>query len=211
MNKLPRTEKVCRTNPAPAANGDRVKARSIPLKNESDLLVRLRCGDATAYKEMVDQFSGEMFGLAFSLMGNAADAEDVLQQTFLGAFRGIGAFEGRSSVRTWLTRIVANQASKARRSRYLRSTVSIDAQLVADDTPELQVTGSHNRVDSRLDLWGLLEQLSSEHREILVFRELQGMTYREIARVLRLPRGTIESRLFRARQELRRRFERHFA
>ena len=110
----------------PVDAGKRGQSHFTLRDKDAELLQRLRRGDAAAFKEMVDQFSDELFGLAYSLTGNAADAEDVLQQTFFGAFRRIGAFEGRSSIKTWLVRIVANQASKSRRSRRIRRAVPID-------------------------------------------------------------------------------------
>jgi len=195
----------------PVNAGNRGQSHFKLRAKDAELLQRLRRGDAAAFKEMVDQFSDELFGLAYSLTGNAADAEDVLQQTFLGAFRRIGSFEGRSSIKTWLVRIVANQASKARRSRRIRRAVPIDERLATlDGAPAPHVSSSEARIDSRLDLTAMLEQLSPEHREVLVLREVQGMSYEEISKALKLPRGTVESRLFRARQDLRRRFEKHF-
>jgi len=203
----------------PVDVGSRGKSHFTLRAKDAELLQRLRRGDAAAFKEMVDQFSDELFGLAYTLTGNAADAEDVLQQTFLGAFRRIGSFEGRSSIKTWLVRIVANQSSKARRSRRIRRAVPIDERLATIDprprsgqagSPAPQVSSPQAGVDSRLDLAAMLEQLSPEHREVLVLREVQGMSYQEISQALKLPQGTVESRLFRARQDLRRRFENHF-
>jgi RNA polymerase sigma-70 factor (ECF subfamily) len=193
----------------PSGTGDAGPARFPVRAKEAELLGRLRVGDAAAFSEMVDQFSDDLFGLAYSLTGNAADAEDVLQQTFLGAFRRISAFEGRSSLKTWLVRITANQASKVRRSRRSRWALSIDERLATTDSAP-EIPSPQAPVDSRLDLAFMLAQLSPEHREVLVLREVQGMTYEEIGRALKLPRGTVESRLFRARQDLRRRFEKHF-
>jgi RNA polymerase sigma-70 factor (ECF subfamily) len=195
----------------PVDAGRRGQAHFKLRPKDAELLQRLRRGDAAAFKEMVDQFSDELFGLAYSLTGNAADAEDVLQQTFLGAFRRIGAFEGRSSIKTWLVRIVANQASKSRRSRRIRRAVPIDERLATiDGAPAPQVSSAEACVDSRIDLADMLQQLSPEHREVLVLREVQQMSYEQISQALKLPQGTVESRLFRARQDLRRRFAKHF-
>ncbi len=170
--------------------------------NEAELVTRIRAGDGRAFKALVDQFSDSLYGLARSLVGNAADAEDVLQQTFLGAFNRIHAFEGRSSLHTWLARILFNQASKNRRSRRVRRAMSIhDSQegresSATGDRGLTSQSGVHG-VDSRVDIDLMLEALSPEHREVIVLRELHRFSYDEIAQSLGLPRGTVESRLFR--------------
>jgi RNA polymerase sigma-70 factor (ECF subfamily) len=149
--------------------------------------------DEATFHDLVDRYTNEMYRLAVSLVGNAADAEDVVQETFSGAFQALPNFDGRSSVRTWLSRILVNQAAKWRRRRKVRRTVVLDAA-APGPSPESGL---------RIDVLGALETLSPEHREIIALREFQGMSYEEIADVLGVPRGTVESRLFRARQELR--------
>jgi RNA polymerase sigma-70 factor (ECF subfamily) len=181
-------------------------------RNDLDLVERIRSGDGTAFRELVATYSDDLFGLAYSLLGNASDAEDALQQTLLGAFSRIDSFEGRSSLNTWLVRILYNQASKLRRYRRVRRMAPIDARdgtVEGAPTPRSESTSS--AVDSKVDVSAMLEELSPEHREILVLRELHRMSYDELAETLKIPRGTVESRLFRARQDLRRRFEGYFS
>ena len=164
-----------------------------PSETESASPHRRERGDEAAFHELVDRYANEMFRLAVSLVGNATDAEDVLQETFAGAFQAMPDFEGRSSVRTWLSRILVKQAAKWCRRRKVRRTVVLDAS-APGPSPEQGL---------RIDVLGALETLSPEHREVIALREFQGMSYEEIAEVLGVPRGTVESRLFRARQELR--------
>ncbi|MGO8702767.1 MAG: RNA polymerase sigma factor [Candidatus Brocadiia bacterium] len=164
-----------------------------PSETESAAPHPRRRDDEAAFHELVDRYANEMFRLAVSLVGNAADAEDVLQETFAGAFQAMPNFEGRSSVRTWLSRILVKQAAKWCRRRNVRRTVMLDAT-APGPSPEQSL---------RIDVLGSLETLTPEHREVIALREFQGMSYEEIAEVLGVPRGTVESRLFRARQELR--------
>jgi RNA polymerase sigma-70 factor (ECF subfamily) len=164
-----------------------------PSETESASPRKRARDDEAAFHELVDRYANEMFRLAVSLVGNAADAEDVVQETFTGAFQAMPDFEGRSSVRTWLSRILVKQAAKWRRRRNVRRTVVLDAT-APGPSPEQGL---------RIDVLGTLETLSPEHREVIALREFQGMSYEEIAEVLGVPRGTVESRLFRARQELR--------
>jgi RNA polymerase sigma-70 factor (ECF subfamily) len=107
-------------------------------------------------------------------------------------------------MRTWLVRILVNQVRmwrRTRRSRGLDETTSLPASLAAASAP------AERGVDAKLDLTEMLSQLSEEHRQVIILRELQGMSYQEMARALDVPRGTVESRLFRAREELRKRFK----
>jgi RNA polymerase sigma-70 factor (ECF subfamily) len=181
---------------------------------DAEIVQRIRTGDPEGFPEMVRRYSGELYSLACSLVGNAADAEDVLQLAFVGALRGIERFQGRSSLRTWLYSIVANQASKVRRSKKVRRALSLDQPVggehgdgrvgIPDGVPHTRSPAP--AVDGRLDVAVMLETLSPEHRDVIVLRELQQLSYDEIAETLGIPRGTVESRLFRARRALKERF-----
>ena len=176
----------------------RLKARDA----DAELLRRTALGNGSAFHQLVDKHADRLYRVAYLLVGNAADAEDVLQEALAGAFRSAKKFEGRSSVQSWLTRIVVTQAAKFWRGRYGKRDVSLEADI---DQPSK--SGGTGAVDAKLDLSAALQQLSSEHREVLVLREIDGMAYEEMAEVLGVPRGTIESRLFRARAELKKKLK----
>ena len=171
-------------------------AEKCPEATDAELLRKAATGDGAAFHALVDRHAQRMYRIAVSLVGNAADAEDVLQEAFAGAYKGLSGFEGRAAVKTWLTRILYMQAAKWRRDRLGKRMGSID-------TVEPSVAGSSDGVEIRIDLQAALLLLSPEHREVLMLREFEGMAYEEMAEVLDLPRGTIESRLHRARNELR--------
>ena len=103
------------------------------------------------------------------------------------------------SVKTWLTRILFTQAAKWRRDRRRRR----DTRPIAPVEAEASVPGRTGGVEARIDLHAALAKLSEEHRQVLMLREFEGMAYEEMAEVLGVPRGTVESRLHRARNELR--------
>lgn len=172
----------------------------IRQEHEEAFLRRLRRHEQSAFHELVDRYSRQLFGVAYSMVGNAADAEDVVQETFTAAFAGIGRFRGEASVRTWLMQILVRQCARVQRSRGRRMTIGIDKaeQLVEEPSAA---------AESRMDVTEVLQKLSSEHREVIVLRELQGMSYDEMAETLKIPRGTVESRLHRARQELKAKFQ----
>jgi RNA polymerase sigma-70 factor (ECF subfamily) len=174
---------------------------------DSELLRKAQHGDDAAFHELVDRYAGSLFRLAVALVGNEADAEDVVQETILGAFRHMGAFQRRSSVKTWLFRILSKRAARCHRSRRRHPTVPFRETSEASElTPGHAADASAaDRIDTRLDILETIGALSTPHQQVVVLRELEGMSYAEIAEVLNVPRGTVESRLFRARQELKKR------
>ncbi len=166
--------------------------------SDAELVRRVRRGDGSAFGQLVDRHGRRLLGLAMSMLGNAADAEDVVQDALTGAFGGLGRFQGRSSVKTWLTRILVNKIARLRRSQRVRRAQPIEHVL---DPPGLaDATGE---ADVRMDVRAVLAGLSEDHRAVIVLRAMQGMSYDEIAEALDVPRGTVESRLFRAREILK--------
>lgn len=172
----------------------------IGQEQADEFLKRLRRHEQAAFHELVDVYSQQLFRVAYSMVGNSADAEDVVQETFTAAFAGIGKFRGESSLKTWLMQILVRQCAKVLRSRGRRMTIGIEK---ADEPLHDPAPAS----ESKLDVIEMLQKLSPEHREVIVLRELQGMGYEEIAAALKIPRGTVESRLHRARQELKAKFQ----
>jgi RNA polymerase sigma-70 factor (ECF subfamily) len=179
------------------------------LQSDRELVEASASGDPRAFHALVDRHGAAMLRLARSLCRTRSDAEDVVQETFAGAFRGLSGFDGRASVRTWLSRILVRQAAKAwNRSSRHRGTLPLES-------PEAQSGGwrmpdgrggagsATSSVDQRLDMQQILEKLAEDHRQVIVMREIQGMSYAEMAEALGVPQGTIESRLHRARGELR--------
>jgi RNA polymerase sigma-70 factor (ECF subfamily) len=190
-----------------------------PLQPGDLELVRAAAhGDQKAFHALVDRHAQDLFRLALSMTPTRVDAEDLCQETFAGAFAGLKRFNGQSTVRTWLTSILMRQAAKAwHRSRHTRKMLSIDGSAAgagavgagtADDSSWVgsgpTVPPQEAAVDRRIDLEQVLGRLDPPHREILLLREMQQMSYEEIAASLGVPRGTVESRLHRARAELKR-------
>ncbi len=173
------------------------------MDEDSELLKRGR-SDPKAFRALIERHGQYLCGIAHTLSGNAADAEDLVQETLLGAIRS--DFRGESSVRTWLVRILANQAAMLRRTRKRRPEAELNADQASPSGRD--ATGdAMGAVDAKVDLAGMLDQLSAEHRQVIVLRELEGLSYEEMAAALGLPRGTVESRLHRAREELRKKFK----
>jgi len=192
-------------------------AAALELRPSADtaLLEKLRSGDAAAFERLVAERSGELYALLYRLTADAEEARDLTQETFLRAFQSISRFRGEANVKTWLYRIAVNQARNRWRwwrRRRRDATVSLDGsdrpdqqsltdrvrnEAVAD--PE-QVTLAHEREEQLRD--ALLE-LRPSYREAVILRDVEGLTYEEIAATLQINVGTVKSRLSRGRLELR--------
>ncbi len=180
---------------APSVPGETFK-----VADDTELVRKAGRGDEAAFRTLVDREARYLYGVAHALTGNAADAEDVVQETFVAA---VGSrFRGEASVRTWLVKILVRRAAMLHRKRQ-RSPELLDSEKAGRLSDEMAMAGS----EARLDLSTMLASLSPEHRAVIVLREVQGLKYDEIAAVLGVPQGTVESRLHRAREELRRRFK----
>ena len=188
---------------ADSSNG--AAAHGKPSRTDGELVVAARRGDSQAFDELVDRHAHRLFRLAFRLVSRSADAEDVVQETLMGAFRHLGRFRERSTVKTWLSSILVRQAARCLRKRGRRKVLPLHeaASEVGDRLAGRTGAGPSEQVTRSLDVRQALQALSREHREVVVLREYEGMSYAEISEVLGVPRGTVESRLFRARQHLK--------
>lgn len=176
------------------------------MADDSELIRRIAHGDDSAFRLLVDREARYLFGIAHSLAGNAADAEDLVQETFAAVLPG--RFRGESSVRTWLVQILVRRAAMLHRSRRgRRRHESLDVGAMEERGTEIAARPDTAGAEARLDLPTMLQSLSAEQRAVIVLREIEGLSYAEMAAVLGVPRGTVESRLHRAREELRRRFQ----
>jgi RNA polymerase sigma-70 factor (ECF subfamily) len=177
--------------------------------SDTELAQAAARGDAQAFHELVERHSSAMFRLALSLSGRRADAEDICQEAFIGAFRGVRRFDGRASFKTWLTRILLRQAAKVWKKNQSRSMLSIDAAMDSEKSGlngsrrSFEPSGPAVDLDTAMDRVEMVARLGPDHQQVVVLREMHGMSYEEIANLLGIPRGTVESRLYRARAELR--------
>ena len=163
---------------------------------------RVLSGDRSAFQQIVDASSQQLVRLGARIMGNQADAEDVVQEAYVKAYRALtaGDFERRSSASTWLYRIVVNGAIDAKRSRTRRKEASDEQIETGWDGAAL----AEARVAlTELDEW--LEALPAEQRAALVLQTMEGLNNTEIAQVMGVSEGAVEQRLVRARAALRQR------
>jgi RNA polymerase sigma-70 factor, ECF subfamily len=187
--------------------------------SEKRLIRRLQNREERAFTELVVRYQGPMFNLCFRMLGNAAEAEDIAQETFVKAFKGIARFRGDSSLGTWLYRIAVNLCKnrlKYLSRRHYSSSQAIDGvperawarssqPTLGEAAPAPDQALSGSRAEKRVQ--DALAAVDAEFRELLVLRDIQGLSYVEVVRVTGLPEGTVKSRLHRARAALRRAYE----
>jgi len=187
--------------------------RQAEAARDAERVERLKKGDSKAFDELFRRHRDAAYRIAYRLLGNAEDALDVVQESFIHVLRGIGSFRGQSSFRTWLFRIVTHAALDWRRCRAVRSAASLDAE----SSPEPAATcaascgGERRRsptaeavaADLKEAINKALMNVSEKNRVALVLYALEGMSYQEVAEALGISVGTVMSRIFNARQRLR--------
>ena len=175
--------------------------------DEQTLLALAKCGDQAAFGQLMERYEKQVYRQALGLVGHPEDAADVTQEVFFKAWRGLPSFHGDSSFSTWLYRLTGNAAIDfLRREKKRRGDLSLDD---ADRCWDSRLTDPAATPGQALEQKELrqavlrgLGQLSEEHRQVLVLREINGASYEEIGQALDLPPGTVKSRVARARLAL---------
>jgi RNA polymerase sigma-70 factor (ECF subfamily) len=209
--------------PAPSAKSARnatdraarAAASHQEAEHDAELVRRFNAGDEAAFVEIMTRYREKIFSVALALLRNRADAEEIAQDTFIRAHRGLSRFRGDSSLATWLHRIAVNLA----RNRYWyffrrrrQDTLSIDKPVMEGSTQSFAEVLSDGVSDPRKETMhsefsGLvaaaMERLDRSHREILSMRGTLDLSYEEIAAILGMNVGTVKSRIARAREKLR--------
>jgi RNA polymerase sigma-70 factor, ECF subfamily len=178
---------------------------------EAALIQRCAAGEEVACAELVAGHERMVYTLALHLLGDRDEALDLSQEVFLRVFRTIGGFRGQSALKTWIYRIVINQARNRQRfwrRRRRSDQVSLDQHVAehGDLTQPGDGTSPHRalaRKELASRLWSALNDLPFDQRTVIVLREIDGLSYEEIAFSLGVAVGTVKSRLTRARQALR--------
>jgi len=180
----------------------------LSVSSDEELLRRHASGERQPLEELFRRYRQPAYRVAHRLLGNEADALDAVQEGFVKALTHLQSFQGRSSFKTWLLRVVSNAALDMGRQRGRRETLSLDAAEAAELTGDqlaIEAVSAHGL--EQADLRGVLNQalatLSAPQRQTFVLFADAELTYREVADVLGISIGTVMSRLFYARQKLR--------
>jgi RNA polymerase sigma-70 factor (ECF subfamily) len=187
---------------------------------ESRFILRLKANEDAAYDELVRVYNTSLFHVAYRMLGDSAEASDVVQDIFLKVFRNIDGFKGEASLKTWIFRIAFSEILNRLRwwkRRYRYATLSLDDDHngngnglhLSDSQPTPQQALESKEQETAIQQ--ALGKLSGDHRSIIVLRDIEGFSYGEIADVLGISIGTVKSRLARARGDLKKSLMRYLS
>lgn len=175
-----------------------------------ELLKAVKAGDATAYRGLVEKYQGRVYSMTYGMVRNREDARDITQDAFVKAYNNLDSFRLESSFYTWLYRIAMNLAIDFIRKRQRHGTTSFEEAIATRDE-DGTISEAHHDDDPRRNLerkrlheriMDALDQLPADQKQVILLRELEGLSYKEIGDVMDIPEGTVMSRLFYARKKL---------
>jgi RNA polymerase sigma-70 factor, ECF subfamily len=183
--------------------------------DEAELVTNLQSGSDAAFNWVVTYYHAAVYNVIFGILGDRNDAADVTQEVFLKAFRGIGGFRQGSSLKTWLYRIAVREALNHRRwwHRHCRNEVSIDAP-VGERQTQIEIEDSDATPFARMAVRetqtavrNALRELPETYRSAVILRDLEGLSYEEVAEVLEISVATVKTRILRGRRALKKTLE----
>ncbi|HEU5234434.1 MAG TPA: sigma-70 family RNA polymerase sigma factor [Terriglobales bacterium] len=187
---------------------------------EASIVAELKAGSENAYEWLIAHYHQPVYGLVYRILNDSADAADTTQEVFLKVFRGIKRFNGQASLKTWIYRIALHEASNQRRwwFRHKRRETSMEGTPSEDESQSFGLKetlvdehespfdlAAHEEIRSKVE--EELAQVPEPFRTTLVLRDIEGLSYEEIAEILQVSLGTVKSRLMRGRFALKKRLE----
>lgn len=186
-----------------------------PGTTDRDLVQRARRGDADAFNELVLRHQDKIFNAVYRFCGNHEDAADITQRAFINAYRKISEFDGDAAFSTWMYRIAFNQSISYRRENSRHKGLSLysgkDEEMVVEPAV---MSGPEERMESQDNqhkVQQALSRLDDDDRRIIILKDIEDRSYDEIAEVLDIPKGTVRSRLHRARLALKEKLKAYVA
>jgi len=204
--------RVARMNRSPHEASNK-EARRREAEEDRELILRAQNGDQAAFRKLVERHQRRAFAIAMGLVRDENDARELVQDAFLRVYRNLNSFQGGSSFFTWLYRIVTNLAIDLMRKPGRRDAELVDGQAAPDEATDFPLVARIDGADPidvmrRREIAGriqaALDALPPYHRGVILMREVEGMSYEEMAVAMGVSKGTIMSRLFHARQKLQR-------
>ena len=200
--------------PLSSASNSKEASEGPPDKGDHELVKRIQAGDSKAFRKLFDKYHRRAFAVAMGVVKNEDDALDAVQEAFVKVHKNIHKFQGSSSFYTWLYRIVMNVSIDHVRKTSRRKNLDFDERLLHEESEVAgdgalvpRVTNANpGKAALRRELEGAiheaLQELPEHHRAVIVLREVEGMSYEEMAEALEIPKGTVMSRLFHARKKM---------
>ena len=181
------------------------------IQNERDLVDRAKFGDIEAFEQLIEGCQKRVFNIAYRMIGNYDDANELAQEVLLKAFRSIKSFKGDSLFSTWIYKVTANVCLDEIRRRKKRMVVSLDEDIeyndgevkrqIPDNSPTPDVEAETNELKKAVNK--SIQELPDDYKSMIILRDIQGFSYDEISKIVNCPEGTVKSRINRARQALK--------
>jgi len=166
-------------------------------------------GDIDAFEEIVKTYEKKIYNLALRYVGNSEDAYDVSQEVFIRVYKSINSFKEESSFSTWIYRVAVNICIDHMRKSKKSNTVSMTREDDEGNEEQMEIEDTsyspekvYDRIELRENIKNALDELSEDHRQVIILRDINGLNYEDIGRILDLGEGTVKSRIFRAREKL---------
>lgn len=180
-------------------------------QDEKLLISRSKAGDIEAFEELIEAYQKKIFSFAYRIIGNYEDAADMAQEALIRIYKSIGGFKEQSSFSTWIYRITTNVCLDEIRRRKSKKEYSLDEEVQMDDGQLKRQVMSDDpgpeevfeKEELRSIVKNAIDKLPEEQKVVITLRDIQGLSYDEIAEVLDCPGGTVKSRISRARQALK--------
>jgi RNA polymerase sigma-70 factor, ECF subfamily len=191
-----------------------MKGKTRTRDDDLEYVSSCRKGDVDAFEALVRRHEKRMFNIAYRVIGNYDEACEIVQDTFISAYKNIKGFKGEATFATWLCAICINLSRnrlKQLKTRRYREGYSLDDPIMTPDgelsaDPPSREPSALDRLEARdvqQKVQGCINALDAEFKEVIVLRDIQGFSYEEISAMLKVPAGTVKSRLFRAREAMR--------
>ncbi len=190
-------------------------ASALPVRGEeASILAELKSGSEEAYTWLIDRFHQPVYGLVYRMLNDPADAADTTQEVFLKVFRGMRRFQGEASLKTWIYRIAIHEASNHRRWWFRHKGRETSMEQEATRTSALKETlvdpgrspfDNVAQEEVRAKVEAELRRVQEPYRTTVILRDIEGLSYEEIAEILEVSLGTVKSRLMRGRESLKKR------
>ena len=163
--------------------------------NENILIKRAVKGDNTAFETLMEKYMGVIYNIALRMAASRDDADDMTQEIMLKIFRSIDSFKGNSKFSTWIYRVAVNTCLDELKKKKNKTVLSLDKEFEDDD--------GTSQIELKDMVAAAITHLSDEHRAVIVLRDIRGMSYSEIAEIMKCGDGTVKSRISRARAQLK--------
>ncbi|MBO5955857.1 MAG: sigma-70 family RNA polymerase sigma factor [Clostridia bacterium] len=186
--------------------------------DEGWLIKQAQKGDNKAFELLIDEHFKKIYNIAYRLSGNEADASDMTQEVLIKIFRHIGTFNGNSKFSTWVYRVATNTCLDELKKIRRRNAYSLDAEIdtgdsevavqVRDESPSPDIAAEQKELSAAVGK--AIKRLSPDHSAVVILRDIQGMSYEEVAKILNCSVGTVKSRLNRGRAQLKKILEKDY-